>query len=129
MIINPFFVLPRADMRTAPMYFALVLATPVLAASPQAEGFKKLTGAQIRSAFVGKTFTDDTHFSLRYMPGGVIGGMNMGKTVKNNKWAIFGNELCITDNFGDTCYAVWKKAGAVKLTIGGSDLSIDGVVK
>jgi hypothetical protein len=107
---------------------AVAAATAALAASPQSEGFKKLTGPQIRKAFVGKTFTDETHFSFRYLPGGVIEGMSMGKKV-TNKWAVVGDKLCVTDKLGEICYPVWMKGSAVRLFIGEPDLSLDGVVK
>lgn len=105
-----------------------VWTTAAAAASPQADGFRKLTGPQIRKAFVGRKFTDETHFSFRYLPGGVIEGMSMGKKV-TNKWAVMGDKLCVTDRLGETCYPVWIKGAAVRLMIGEPDLSLDGVVK
>ena len=117
-------------MRRLASLFALVVvgAPAALAASPQADGFRKLTGPQIRKAFVGKTFTDEVHFSFRYRSGGVIEGMSMGKKV-TNKWAIVDDKLCITDRAGEVCYPVWIKGTAVRLAIGQSDLSLDGVIK
>ena len=106
----------------------IIGATAAFAASPQTEGFKKLTGSQIRKAFVGKQFTDDTHFSFRYAANGVIEGMSMGKKV-TNKWVVADDRLCVTDSFGETCYVVWMKGLAVQLHIDGSDVILDGFVK
>jgi hypothetical protein len=107
---------------------ALIWTTAANAGSPQAEGFKKLTGPQIRAAFVGKTFTDDTHFSFRYLAGGAVQGMSMGKKV-NDKWRLDKDQLCVTDHLGETCYAVWRKGAAVRLVVGESSLSLDGDLK
>jgi hypothetical protein len=106
----------------------VALTSAPRAASPQAEGFKKLTGPQIRAAFVGKTFTDDTHFSFRYKPDGSVQGMSMGKKV-TDKWRLVNDELCVTDKLGETCYAVWRKGSAVRLQIGDGGLSLDGHLK
>lgn len=107
---------------------AALWTTVALAGSPEADGFKKLTGLQIRAAFAGKTFTDDTHFSFRYRPDGSIQGMSMGKTV-TNKWRTDKDELCVTDKLGETCYAVWRKGASVRLLFGGHGLSLDGDLK
>jgi hypothetical protein len=107
---------------------ALIWTTAADAGSPQAEGFKKLTGLQIRAAFVGKTFTDDTHFSFHYLAGGSVQGMSMGKKV-TDKWRLDKDQLCVNDHLGETCYAVWRKGSAVRLVFGGSSLSLDGDLK
>jgi hypothetical protein len=95
------------------------------AASPQAEGYRKLAAREIPAAFVGKTFTDGTHFSFRYRAGGVIDGTSMGKKVRN-KWTVRNGSLCVTDSLGETCYVVWIKGKAVRLAFGAADLSVDG---
>lgn len=107
---------------------AALAITPAVAASPQAEGFKKLNGTQIQRAFASKTFTDDVHFSLRHLPGGTIQGTRMGKKVLD-KWAVTKDKLCVTDSFGENCYTVWAKGSGVRLSIDGSDFSLDGFVK
>lgn len=109
----------------------LVLAlsvSPAGAASSQAEGFRKLTGSQIRRAFTGKQFSDGVHFSYRYVAGGAVQGMRMGKKVAD-KWTVAKDKLCVTDHFGETCYDIWIKNSAVKLTIDGSDFSVEGTLK
>ena len=108
---------------------AALAAMPLaLAASPQTEGFKKLSAAQIKQAFSGRRFSDDTHFTFQYRANGEIAGTSMGKQVRD-KWAVVKEELCITDSFGETCYGVWKKGTSVKLIVEGSHVSIDGEVR
>jgi hypothetical protein len=107
---------------------AVLGCAPALAASPQAEGFKKLTGGQIRVAFAGKTFSDDTHFSNKYRAGGTIEGVSMGKKI-TNKWKVAKDTLCITDKFGELCYFVWMKGKDAKLVHESSDLILEGSIK
>ena len=116
-------------MRTALTALAMTLwAAPALAASAQAEGYKKLNAAQIRSAFTGRSFSDEVHFSYAYKADGKIIGVSMGRKV-TNAWAIEKDRLCITDGFGRTCHIVWKKAAAVRLTLEDSDFALDGVLR
>ena len=107
---------------------AVLACAPALAASPQTEGFKKLSGAQIRAAFAGKTFSDDTHFSNRYRADGTIEGVSMGKKI-SNKWKVVNDTLCVTDKFGELCYFAWMKGKDVKLVHETSDLVLEGSVK
>ncbi len=106
----------------------LASSTPAFAGSPRAEGFTKLSAAQIRQAFVGKTFSDDTHFSDRYKTDGTIVGTSMGKKI-NNRWKIVKDTLCITDKRDELCYAVWVKGREVKLVYENSDLILEGTIK
>jgi hypothetical protein len=108
--------------------FILAVPGSCPAAPAQSDGYKKLNGTQIRQAFAGRTFTDEVHFAFDYKANGTIGGTSMGRKI-NNKWSIANAELCITNSTGEICYAVWKKASAVKLMMGESDLSIDGFVR
>ena len=108
----------------------LAAVTPALAASPTEdrlakEGFRKLSVAQIRHAFVGKRFSDDVHFTDSYKANGAIEGISLAKKVTKT-WVISKDQLCITSSFGETCYAVWKKGAAVRLVFGESDLTLDG---
>lgn len=52
----------------------------------------------------------------------------MGKKVLD-KWAVTKDKLCVTDSFGENCYTVWAKGSGVRLSIDGSDFSLDGFVK
>jgi hypothetical protein len=107
---------------------AVLACASALAASPQAEGFKKLSGSQIRAAFAEKMFSDDTHFSNRYKADGTIEGISMGKKI-SNKWNVVKDTLCITDKFGELCYFVWIKGKEAKLVHESSDLVLEGSIK
>ena len=96
-------------------------------ADPKSEGFKKLNGAQIRQAFPGHTFSDEVHFAFRYIAGGTIEGSGMGKKV-SRKWKVVKDDLCVTDTFGENCYAIWKKGVAVKFMIDDNVFN-EGVLK
>jgi hypothetical protein len=98
------------------------------AASPQSEGFRRLSAPQIVQAFTGKTFSDDTHFSFRYRPKGLIEGMSMGRKVEN-KWRVEKDLLCETSRTGESCYSVWKKGQAVKLVVDGTEVIVDGFLR
>ena len=81
---------------------------PAQAASPAAEGFKKLNAPDIRRAFAGHTFSDHTHYSFLYAPDGGLQGMSMGTKI-SRRWWIEQGQLCVTDSFGQTCHDVWRK--------------------
>ena len=119
-------------MRTRGWPVLISIAAGILAfparSDPKSEGFKKLTGAQIRQAFSGHTFSDDVHFAFRYIAGGAIEGSGMGKKVAR-KWWLVHDELCITDSFGENCYAIWKKGSAVKFTFGDDLVFVEGKLK
>lgn len=115
-------------MLTRALLAAALLISPALAASPDSEGFKKLTGPQIQRAFSGKQFSDGVHFSYRFAAGGKFQSTRMGKTT-TDKWAVSKDKLCMTDRFGENCYTVWAKGSAVKFAIDGSDPSLEGFVK
>lgn len=101
---------------------------PALAGSPQSQGFQKLSDKNITKAFAGKTFTDETHFSFDYRRDGTIGGTSMGRKVAN-RWVINNGALCVTNPAGETCYTVWKKGNTIRLGLGESDITIDGILK
>jgi hypothetical protein len=96
-------------MATSPLALLFVASTwSAYAAGPADEAYRKLSGIEIRKCFIGKTFTDDTHFSNRYNADGTIEGFAMGRKVTNT-WKINKDELCVTNSFGELCYTVWKK--------------------
>jgi hypothetical protein len=100
----------------------------IFAASPAEDGFRRLSGVEIRKAFIGKTFTDETHFSNLYRANGIIEGVSMGVKASST-WRIVKDELCITNRFGEHCYGVWKKGSEVRLVYKSSEVTIDGSVK
>ena len=100
-----------------------------LAAAPPAdEGFRKLSGRQIRQTFAGRTFSDDVHFSFRYAADGSIQGGAMGRKI-DRRWRIERDLLCVTESVGENCYVVWKKGNAVKLLFDGNDAGTEGFVR
>jgi hypothetical protein len=115
-------------MLTRALLAAALSISPALAASPDSEGFKKLTGPQIHRALNGKQLSDGVHFSYRFAAGGKLQSTQMGKTT-TDKWAVSKDKLCMTDRSGENCYTVWAKGSAVKLAIDGSDPSLEGLLK
>lgn len=115
-------------MLTRALLVAALSISPALAASPDSEGFKRLTGPQIQRALNGKQLSDGVHFSYRFATGGKLQSTGMGKT-KTDKWAVSKDKLCMTDGFGENCYVVWAKGSAVKLTIDGPEPFLEGFVK
>ncbi|MDT2020634.1 hypothetical protein [Methylocella sp. CPCC 101449] len=107
---------------------ALAFLPVPLAALPQTDGYRQLTGMQIRQAFTGRSFTDDTHFNLRYLPNGHVEGASMGRKVRF-KWRVIGNELCLDEGKGDACYTVRKKGQAISLKLQDSDIALDGYLR
>ena len=75
-------------------------ALPARAQGPADQGYRKLSGREIRATFSGKTFSDGTHFSNHYEADGKIDGFAMGKKVSNT-WKILGGRLCIAENLGE----------------------------
>lgn len=119
----------------APRPFALLLAAVLIAGcgfSARAEspppGYKKLTGGEIRRAFTGHIFTDEVHFSLRYLPAGALEATSMGKRSRG-KWRVVKDELCSTDDFGEPCYEVWKNGNAISMRPKTGALSVEGLLK
>ncbi|MEK4031755.1 hypothetical protein WOC76_20680 [Methylocystis sp. IM3] len=115
-------------MLTRALLAAALLISPALAASPESEGFKKLTGPQIQRAFSGKQFSDGVHFSYRFAAGGKFQNTRMGKTT-TDKWAVSKDKLCLTNRFGENCFDVWAKGSAAKFALDGSDPSLEGFLK
>jgi hypothetical protein len=122
-------------MTRAGRYLALLLAMSVpagissaFALDPGREGYRKLTGAEIRRAFIDHTFSDGTHFSTNYHADGLIDGKSMGKQIAN-RWAVVHDELCITNTAGELCYVVWKKGFDVLLVAKDSDATIYGSLR
>ena len=112
----------------AALCLALLASSTGLAASPLAEGFKRLAGPQIAGAFAGRTFSDEVHFRFDYGRDGKIAGMSMGREVANT-WRVAKDGLCVTDSFGEACYGVWRKGAAVRLVIEGSDVVVEGSLR
>ena len=108
--------------------FLMTLIAPAYAQTAPVKDFQKLNGSDIRRAFAGHEFGDGVHFNFRYRPNGSLEGMSMGKKVAR-KWRIAGDTLCATDVSGEICYAVWKKGVDIRLYPGGSNISVDGMLR
>ena len=112
-------------LRIAAPLLMLAFFTPAIAGTPLADGFKKLTGPQIKKAFTGHQFSDEVHFRLYYKANGEINGVEMGKKI-TRKWRINNDQLCSGEGIKENCLFVWKKGSDVRLVIDDSDISTDG---
>lgn len=101
---------------------------PAAATDLLAEGFRKLTGSQIRAAFAGRTFADDVHFSFLYTARGTIEGSGMGTKV-SRRWRVEKDELCETDGDGENCFSIWRKGQTVRFVIGDDGVFTEGTLK
>lgn len=103
--------LPRASIWAG--IAMLCTATSVLAE----EGFKHLSGAELKKAIVGKTITDGTHWSDKFKPDGTVESVMHGQ-VLGGRWRVRGGELCIADSNGKTqaedCFEVWRRGHAIE---------------
>lgn len=111
---------------TVSLALSLCLSFVVNAASAR----KMLTGAQIRSTFVGKVVTDGFHWSYYLKPDGSIEGTELGRSRKG-KWSIHENELCIEIAKGasaDRCWGVVREGKTLIYQINGNDIQ-DVMVK
>ena len=110
----------------------LVLICPIVshvrAASPAEEGFKRLSGKQIRQTFVGRIFSDEVHFADHYLADGKIQSESMG-TKKTYSWRIEEERLCITESQSDVCYFVWKKINEIRMLPDGPGIRTDGFIR
>ncbi len=110
----------------------LVVITVVIGFSTtaSAEEFLKLTGAQIRTKFVGRQLTDESHWGEVYRPNGRLVSDEMGNT-RVGSWRIVKNQLCKSypDDGGSACFDVWISGRTVQMRIPGStDSPFEGVL-
>ena len=103
-------------------------SSAALAFNPADEGYRRLKEAEIRKAFIGKTFSDEAHFSERFKADGTIEGYALGKKIART-WKIIDDELCITSHSEETCYSVWLKGSEIELVFRDSDNPIYGKIK
>ena len=97
-----------------------------------AEGFKRLSGAQIRSQFTGKQLTDGAHWGESYQPGGRLVTEEDRQQKATGTWQVKGDRLCI--DFGNggagSCYEVWMSGRKVELRMpGASEASVAGMLE
>lgn len=112
---------PKQDRTARWLIRASVLgaiAVPCTATSALAEdGFKRLSGAEIKKAIVGKTITDGTHWSDKFKPDGTVESIMHGQ-VQGGCWRVRGGELCMADSNGkaqaEDCFEVWRRGHAIE---------------
>ena len=112
-------------------FTAMMLAGSIASASAmdlRSEGFKKMSGPQIKAAFAGHEFADDVHFAFRYTADGFIQGMGMGSKVAR-RWRVQKDEICETDANGEECFAVWRKGPVVRFVLGDDMVFAEGQLK
>jgi len=94
-----------------------------------AENLQKLTGAQIRTKFVGMQLTDEVHYRLIYERGGTLRSVAMG-VKKSGKWVIDKDQLCLyLQEPDDGCYDVALSGKTFTLTPAGLGSSMDGILQ
>lgn len=99
--------------RMAALRLVVLVAAALLntLAHADADKFRRLNGDKIPAILAGKVFTDEGHWSYRFLPDGVWKGMELGRSL-NGRWRIDRNELCVTRDSkkADTeCFEIWLK--------------------
>jgi hypothetical protein len=101
------------------------------ASSTAQDGFKRLSGNEIRTKFTGMEFTDEVHWGEVYGTNGKLTSEEMG-TRRAGTWRVERDELC-TDYgkaVGSSCYEVWMLGKNVRLKIKDSPaLPLEGVLE
>jgi len=95
------------------------------------EGFKQLSGAQIRVQFTGKQLTDGAHWGESYQPGGRLVTEEDRQQKARGTWRIKDDQLCtdLGKNMGSRCYEVWMSGRKVELRMpGSSEASVAGML-
>jgi hypothetical protein len=116
-------------------YLIAALATGIggsvaLDAGPlAAENLRKLSGAQIRTKFVGMQLTDEVHYRFVYERDGTLRSFAMG-VKKRGKWVIDKDQLCLyLQEPDDGCYDVARSGGTFALTPTGLGSPLDGILE
>ena len=92
-------------------------------------GFVRLKGAEIRRTLIGKSLSDEVHWSFHYNANGTVTGMSMGRKVES-RWRLAGDELCETERSQpEACYEVWKRKNVVQLRPRGAGLPLEGTLR
>jgi hypothetical protein len=115
-------------MRAGAAILILVASCANASADLRSEGFERLTGAQIRDSFSGRTFSDDVHFSFLYTQSGAFEGAGMGKKA-SGKWWVEGDQLCQSDSDGENCFEIWRKHNAVLFVLGEDFVFSEGTLE
>ena len=110
--------------------FCAALLTQLGQVHAQSEsGFVRLMGAGIRRTLIGKSLSDEVHWSFHYNANGTVTGMSMGKKVES-RWRLAGDELCETERSQpEAYYEVWTRKGEVQLRSCGAGLPLEGTLR
>jgi hypothetical protein len=95
------------------------------------EKFRRLSGAQIQSAFAGMELTDEVHWREVYDRNGTLTTYEMGRK-RVGKWRVQAGQLCtqVGDGGDSGCYEVWLSGRKVELKRDASDPSpLEGVLE
>jgi hypothetical protein len=86
------------------------------------DGFKRLSGAQIRAQFTGMQLTDGAHWGEIYEPGGRLVTEEDRQQKASGTWQIKSDRLCtdLGKEMGSRCYEVWMSGRKVELRSPGS---------
>jgi hypothetical protein len=98
-------------------------------ACAQETAFLRLKAADIRKTFSGQEFSDQVHWSERYISDGTVEGSSMGRRF-TKRWVITHDQICVTDNEGEDCREVWKDGSTIELRRwSDDDLAKTGVIR
>jgi hypothetical protein len=95
------------------------------------EKFRRLSGAQIQTAFAGMELTDEVHWREVYDRNGTLTTYEMGRR-RVGKWRVQANQLCteVGDGGDSGCFEAWLSGKKVELRRDASDPSpLEGVLE
>jgi hypothetical protein len=88
-----------------------------LSSALAADGFKRLSGAEIKRVFVGRAVGDNAHWSYSLTADGGVQSMGLGKR-KPGVWHLSRGELCLEFNERgrpvSDCYEIWPSGKNVR---------------
>jgi hypothetical protein len=123
---------PGVSKRLIVMVAATIVGWVSLEAdSMAAEGFQRLSGAQIRARFAGMQLTDEVHWGEVYAPNGTLTSESMGRK-RVGTWRVQNNQLCtdLGKDGGSNCYEVWMSGKKVELRLPEvTDAALEGVLE
>jgi hypothetical protein len=93
-----------------------LVAASVTAADADADAMQRLSAAQLRAIIVGRTVTDDSHWSDRYEPDGTLNALELG-VAKPGRWRLARDEMCVVRKAKRAvteCFEIWAAGDAVE---------------
>ena len=108
--------------------FATLIQSLSLVAASAAPGPSELTGAQIKTVFVGNVISEGAHWSAYLLPDGRTKSIELGRPHQGH-WKIVGKELCVSISTGvePECWTVLRKGKAYLLRACPSVISVSSV--